>query len=223
MFIPLIVVLALLAPSRALAQDTIDVHLWLQAVATLNVSENWRLHLEDPPRQFQNVTEPFQIITRTGVGRRVTPRLTLWAGHAWVAKPPGPDVAHEQRFWQQASVTFPALGAWTPSVRLRNEQRWQGGWADSSHRLRMMNRFVRPLAEGSRWSIATFNELMLTFDETSRGPAQGIDQNRLFGGLSYRFSPQETLEFGTIYVATRAVNSPNTHAIVPFVWMNLTY
>ncbi len=217
----LLVPLLLARPAMA-QQDTFDVQLWTQAITTLNVSDNGRVHLEFQPRWDDNVSRSFQILTRTAGGRRLTNWITVWGGHAWVAKPPGPGVQHEQRIWEQASITLPTRGRWAPALRIRQEQRWQGEWADNSHRLRMMARVVRPFG-GSRWSLATWNETMVTFDRTAGGPVQGFDQNRLFGGVLHRMTPRETLEAGTMWVAVRQAGRGNTHALVPFVWLNLTY
>jgi hypothetical protein len=203
--------------------NTHDAHLWAQVLATVSVSDNWRLHLEEQPRWNDNVSQSFQILTRTAVGRRINNRLTLWAGHAWIAKPPGEGVTHEQRAWQQASITLPAAKRWAPSIRLRQEQRWQSGWADNSHRLRMMGRVVRPMTASGQWSLAAWNESMVTLDDTSGGPAQGFDQNRAFGGLLRRFSPHASLEFGYMWVTNNVPVGPRTNFHVPFVWLNLTY
>ena len=161
MRLALLVMLCLL-PRVAAAQDTQDQQLWLQVLATLRLSENWRLHLEEWPRFSKDQGGAFQVITRTAVGRRFSPRVTLWGGYAWIAKPPGPGVTHEQRIWQQLSATIPEAGSWTPSVRVRLEQRFQDTWSDSSHRLRLMGRGVRPLDAERRWNLAAWNELLLT-------------------------------------------------------------
>lgn len=216
--------LLLLASSRAAsAQDTTDVHLWLQAIATVRLPGDWRLHLEEQPRWHRNVSEPFQILTRTGLGRRVSDRLTLWVGHAWVAKPPGPGVRHEQRVWEQASITLPTRGGWTPSLRLRVEQRRQSGWADTSHRVRLMARGVRPLTRDGRWAVAAFDEAFVTLDRTANGPVRGFDQNRLFGGVIRRLHPQATVELGYMWVATRQAAGARHDAHLPFAWLNLTF
>lgn len=218
-----VLALVTLLPLPVRAQDTTDVQLWLQAIATVRIGEDWRLHLEEQPRWFRNVRESYQVLTRTGVGRRVSDRLTVWAGHAWIAKPPGPGVQHEQRIWQQASVTLPGAGRWTPSVRLRVEQRMQGSWADRSHRVRVMGRGVRPLTADGRWAVAAFDEAFVTLDRTERGPVRGFDQNRLFGGVIRRLHPQASLEAGYMWVVTRQSAGPTQHAHLPFAWLNLTF
>jgi hypothetical protein len=217
-----ILVFCLGLPVAAMAQDTVDSQLWLQVVATLRLSENWRVHLEEQPRWYENWSEPYQIITRGALGRRVTPRVSLWGGYAWVAKPPGEGVQHEQRIWEQLSATFPTVAQWTPSLRLRVEQRFQDSWSDVSHRIRVMGRGVRPLDAERRWSLVGWDELMLTTDDTGGGPAQGVDQNRLFVGTLRQFSPAVGLEFGYLWVTSEPPGSARTHAHNLFVWLNLT-
>lgn len=216
-------VLSLLVCAPASAQDTADIQLWWLNLATVGLSPNWRLHLEEQPRFFNDISEPFQILTRVGVGRRVNDHLTVWGGYGWIAKPPGPGVQHEHRLWQQASVTLPTAERWTPSLRIRLEQRFQSQWGNSSHRLRMLARGVRPITADGRWALATSNELFVTFDRTRPGPNRGYDQNRLFGGLARRVSTHASVEFGYMWVNTERDPVPNLNAHMPFLWLNLSF
>ncbi len=219
----LVAVWATLAPRSAQAQLAgTDTHLWVQAVATVRLSDNWRLHLEEQPRWFNDISEPFQVLTRTAAGRRINGRLTLWAGHAWIAKPPGPGVTHEQRLWQQASVTLPVAGHWATSLRVRQEQRWQANWANSSHRTRVMVRAQRPVRTGP-WSVVGWDELMVNLDDTPKGPPQGFDQNRVFGGVNRRLSKQATVEAGYMWVAQHLPSGQRADMHLPFVSLGLTF
>src|SRR5262245_48435816 len=223
--LPLAFSLMAFAPAAAWAQsaDTVDVALWTLGLATVRLSENYRLHLEEQARFNNNISDLDQNILRGALGRKVHERFTVWGGYAWVARFAGERTRHEQRIWEQLSVTLPDAGAWKPSLRLRLEQRFLDGWDGSSVRLRTMARGVRPLDEQGTWSIAAWDELMFTLDETTGGPAQGFDQNRLFGGVLRKLSPRAGVEFGYMW---QAVNQPgalpttNTHIV--FVWLNLT-
>lgn len=217
-------------PARAGAQtptqvpDTQDLQLWAQVVATVSLSENWRLHLEGQPRWADNMSEMDQVILRSAVGRRLTKRITLWAGHAYVPRTRGLGTQHENRAWEQLSATFPDVERWTPSLRVRLEQRFLDGWSDSSHRLRLMGRVVRPLDADKVWSLAAWNEVMFTLDDTdSGGPARGVDQNRVFGGIIRKLSDKAALETGYLWQTTDPPgDAPRRHAHVAFVWLNLT-
>lgn len=212
----------LLGSHLATAQPDGDRHLWVQAVAVLRVSEHWRVHLEEQPRWFDDVSAPFQNVFRTAVGRQMGPRLSIWAGHGWVAKPPGPGVKHEQRTWQQVLVTPPAARGWTTSLRWRQEQRWQRDWDGTSHRIRLMARAAHSIGS-SRWLAVGWDEAMVTLSATGEGPPKGFDQNRLFGGVSRRVSPHAAVDAGYMWFAVRQPSGQRSDGHVSLVSLNLTY
>ena len=220
---PALAVMALLlGPRLAAAQPDGDRHLWVQAVAVLRVSEHWRVHLEEQPRWFDDVSAPFQNLVRTAVGRQLGPRFSLWAGHAWVAKPPGPGVKHEQRAWQQLLLTPPVTRGWTTSFRWRQEQRWQRDWDGTSHRIRLMARAAHSIGS-SRWLAVGWDEAMVTLSATGEGPPKGFDQNRLFGGVSRRVSPHAAVDAGYMWFAVRQPSGQRSDGHVSLVSLNLTY
>ncbi len=185
--------------AHASAQDVSDKQVWVQALAIGQLSENWRAHLELQPRQFDDASELGLTIVRTAIGRRVRPRITLWLGHAWVPRTLGVGTRHEQRVWQQVSIALPNAGRWTPSARVRVEQRWLDPWDDTSHRIRTLIRVQRPLGTNTPWGVAFYDEAMVTLDSTRGGPRRGYDRNRLFGGVARRVSPAVTAELGYIW------------------------
>lgn len=183
----------------ARAQSTHDAQLWVQTLALGRVGD-WRTHVEVQPRVFDDVSELGLVILRGAVGRALTPRVSAWLGYAWIPRTFGPGVRHEQRIWQQLLVTPPAVAGWTPSVRVRLEQRWQNEpWDGASHRLRTLVRAQRPIDAARRWQVAGYNELMVTFDETPDGPRQGYDRNRFYSGLMRTVTPALTVEGGYIW------------------------
>lgn len=195
----LLVVYLLFGATPAAAQHTQDSQLWVQTLALGRIGD-WRTHVEVQPRVFDDVSELGLVIVRGAVGRALTPRVSAWLGYAWVPRPFGPGIRHEQRIWQQLLVTPPAVGGWTPQVRLRLEQRWQNEpWEGTSHRLRTLVRAQRPLDAARRWQVASYNELMVTFDDTTRGPQRGYDRNRFYAGLMRTVHPAATVEAGYIW------------------------
>lgn len=205
----------------AFAQADGDRHLWLQAVAVVKVDEAWRLHLEAQPRWFEDVSAPFQVLARTAVGRQMTPAVSLWAGHGWIAKPPGPGVKHEQRLWEQISASLPAATGWAFLVRWRQEQRWQEGWDGVSHRTRLMGRASHRFR--GAWSAIVWDEAMVTLNPTGSGPVRGFDQNRLFGGVGRRLSPQVAIEGGYLWFALRPTPGVRSDNHVALVTANLNF
>lgn len=223
----LVVLVGLAAPRPAFAQSAPAVHdtqLWTQVVATVSLSDKWLTHLEAQSRWFEDLQAHDQLIIRNAVGRRLSRRVTIWGGHAWTPRTFDDGWTHEQRIWEQLSATFPAIGAWTPSIRIRQEQRFLDSWDDTSHRLRLMGRAVRPVDAEKLWSIVAWNEAMITLDETENGPAQGFDQNRAFAGVLRKLSNQAGLESGYLWrTSDPAGSQPRRHDHVLFAWLNLTF
>lgn len=193
----------LVLTADAAAQQNPDRQVWVQGLALGQLSENWRSHLEVQPRWFDDGSELGLTIVRYALGRRVTPRVTAWLGHAWVPRTFGEGVRHEQRVWQQLTLTGPALGSWSTLGRLRLEQRWLDPWDGASHRVRMLARAQRPVGTTRQWGVWAYDELMVTLDDTPRGPESGFDRNRLAAGLTRRLSAVASVDAG--YLWERAV------------------
>jgi hypothetical protein len=221
--VPVLLILCVLHPASAPAQDLQDGQIWVQAIALGRLSENWRSHVEVQPRWFDDASEFGLVIVRTAVGRRITSRLTGWVGYAWIPRMYAPGVRHEQRTWQQLSLVLPPAAGWTASSRLRLEQRWLDPWEGTSHRIRGLGRLQRPFAPGSRWGLAVYDELMITFDETPLGPPQGFDRNRLFGGVMRTLNRTATVEAGYLWehAAVPPSLNRNDHVLLTTVTLQL--
>lgn len=208
-------------PARA--QDYQDFQVWSQTVVIGQLSDKWRSHLELQPRVFDNGRELGITIFRGALGRQVTPRVSLWAGYAMVARSLGPATTWEKRAWQQVLVALPRAGTWAPTLRLRLEQRWLPQRTDTSHRLRVMARGQRPLKANSPWHVALYDEAMFTLNTTTSGPYRGYDRNRAFGGVGRRLSPAVTVEGGYLWENStiRGPGQRNEH--VALVTMNVAW
>jgi hypothetical protein len=221
----LAVMLVVWRPGEAVAQlnpPGHDAQLWTEVVLTVNLSPTWQVFVEGQPRWSDDWSTLQQVIARGALGYRLNPRWTIWGGYAWIPRTRGPGTQYEQRIFQQLSGTFPTIAKWTPLLRVRLEQRFLDTWADNSHRLRVRGRVVRPIDEKGLWSIALSDEAMVTFDDTARGPWQGVDQNRAYGGLLRRLSPNATIEGGYLWQTTKPPTSTRTHSHAAVVIVNFT-
>lgn len=206
-------------PSHAQAPPSVhDTQAWLLLLAQLPVGDAWTVHAEAQPRWNDDISQKDQVILRGGLGRRLNSRVTVWGGYGYVPRWSGDETFHEQRLWEQVSLTLPKAGTWTPSIRLRQEQRFLDQWGDSSHRFRALGRLVRPIGS-SPWSVATWDEWFVTLDDTVDGPRQGYDQNRLFLTALRKLSPAVTFEFGYMWqhVPGTAIR-PARHGHTLFSW-----
>jgi hypothetical protein len=215
-------VLALIASGRAVsAQDNPDAQVWVQFLSLGEMTGGWRTHIEVQPRFMEDASELGLTLVRTAVGRPIAPRMTVWLGHAWVPRTLGPGARHEQRIWQQLLTTMPAVHGWTPSVRLRIEQRWLEPWDGVSHRVRVLTRAQRTVGTVRRWGVFAYNEAMVTLDQTTRGPSRGYDRNRLSAGVVRRISPAVSTDVGYIWEnAVIADGRRNDHVFIAV--LNLT-
>jgi hypothetical protein len=183
------------AQSRPAAQD---LQAWLLLLGQIPVGDQWLIHAEAQPRFNDDISQKDQLLLRGALGRRFGPRVTAWAGYAYVQKWNGAPSSHEQRTWQQVNAAFPKLGRWAPSMRLRQEQRYVEQWGDASHRFRALGRLVHPIG-GSPWSVAVWDEVFVTLDQTAGGPHQGLDQNRVYFTGLRKIASAVTLEFGYMW------------------------
>ena len=197
-----------------------DTQAWLQVLGIVPVGERTLLHLEGQPRWNEDAGDFDSLLLRAAVGWRAGSRATAWGGYAYVPRfLDGGQVVHEHRWWEQLLVTLPPSARWTPSVRVRVEQRIVDQWADASHRIRGMVRGVRPIG-GSRWSVAVSDEYFHTVDDTAGGPRRGFDQNRAFGGVTRRFSPAVTLEVGYLWqYLPSSPTLPRRHNHTALAWL----
>jgi Protein of unknown function (DUF2490) len=198
-----------------------DLQAWLLLLGQLPVGDAWIVHAEVQPRWNDDISQRDQLLLRTALGRRLGPRVSVWAGYGYIPRWSDGERFDEQRTWQQLSATFPRIGTWAPSIRIRPEQRYLDEWGDTSHRLRALGRLVRPLG-ASPWSLALWDEYFVTVDETPGGPAQGFDQNRLFATVLRKLSADVTLEAGYMWQVQPSTASRGTrHGHTLFAW--LTY
>jgi hypothetical protein len=199
------------AQSPATVHDT---QFWLLLLGQIPVGDKYVVHLEAQPRWKNDMQDKDQLLLRAALGRRLGPRVTVWGGYGYIPRWSGDTVFHEQRIWEQVSSTFPKVGKWAPSIRLRQEQRFLEQWGDTSHRFRALGRLVRPIG-ASPWSVAVWDEWFYTLDETVGGPRQGYDQNRFFVTVLRKMSPSVTLEGGYLWqnvpgTATKAERQGHT-------------
>ena len=187
---------------RAAAQEIVDeqdAQLWLQVNAQVPLTRTWMLVVEGQPRWNENLTHYDQVVLRSGVSRRLTPRLQAGAAYAIVPRRTIVGSIVEHQAYQQVLVTLPRLGTWSPQLRIREDQRFLAQWGDAAHRVREQLRFARPLPRVPGWTLVLNEEAFYNLDRTVRGPAPGWDQLRVYGGLQHALSRDLAVELGYMW------------------------
>lgn len=211
-----------LFPAVSAAQSAQDVQVWTSVAGTAKLNAEstgpsaWLdLHLR---RSGTGVLHIF----RPGVGWRLRPNISLWAGYAWIPTlPDDGDARFEHRLWQQviASHRTNRLG-WTS--RTRFEQRMAGSSADLGLRLRQFVRSGWDWREDGRYGLVVWDELFVGLNDTDWGAPAGIDQNRLFAGFFLKSGAKVRGELGYLSLVVYR-DSGNTlgHTLSTTVFVSL--
>lgn len=211
--------LALAASSPAFAEVD-DFHTWGNITATgtfsaINPKLKW--WLEGQGRFGDDSSRFSQAIIRPGVGYALTENTSVWLGYGWIptSRPyAAQSPFNEHRIWQQLlwSDTF-SFG--TVTSRTRMEQRFfdthiPGSTADGhGHRFRQFLKLTIPMpAINPNLSLAIWDEIFVNINNVDTGARSGFNQNRIFGGLAYRFNKIAVGEIGYIHQYLNRPDSP---------------
>lgn len=194
---------------------------WVVYSGDHQASEKWFVHTEYQLRRVQLLGAQQQHLARLGVGHQLTNRVTISGGytyfqtheygrHPTVTGRPEP----EQRLYQDVTLTD-ELGRLQLAQRLRLEQRWLGTRADEGagpvqdweyqHRIRYQLSGSFPLQgptiDDGEWYLNAFDELFISF---GRNVGNNVfNQNRISGGLGYRFTDHAKVELNYLNQVTQ--------------------
>jgi len=217
--------LSLTHPLNAQAGMDQDLEQWSIVTLDAHVTPRIRIYTEAQPRIGDNISHMDRLLLRGAVGAQVTQSFSLWQGYAWTpsfetlrAKADEfKDVfTNENRIYQQALFEN-QWGKLKIVNRTRLEERFIENASGTSVRARHMLRLVYPITKFGKWSAVTYDELFVHFNDLRSGPQGGFDQNRLFVGLSRKFSDHVNAEacymWNPVNVFNSTINRTN-HNIV---------
>lgn len=166
-----------------------------------------------------------QLLVRPGLGYDLGGGRSLWLGYAWIeTDPEGRDDFEEHRIWQQF-LWSGKTGALGLQSRTRLEQRFVDTGSETGWRARQFVKLTHPLAPGSRFGLAAYEEAFFDLNDTDWGAISGFVQNRLFVGLSYKLDEtgRWTLETGYLnqYLARERSRDTMNHILSVNVLLNL--
>ncbi|MFW6050826.1 MAG: DUF2490 domain-containing protein [Myxococcota bacterium] len=143
-------------------------------------------------------------ILRPGVGVRLAPFLSLWAGYGWVPVfTDGGPTAHEHRAWQQVILQHRTDDRLAMQSRTRFEQRFHDGGDDVGLRVRQFVRMGWQPSADIPVGVVGWDELFLGLHDTDWGALGGFDQNRLFLGAFMPITTGVRVEVGYLNVYVR--------------------
>ena len=209
-------------PGAAWADADHTQTLWTSWSNTTALSRDWSLVSDVQLRSNDDAEDLRNFIVRAGLSYALNPQLRMAAGYAYIdTYRPGSSTLTEHRSWQQL-IASQRIGGCTFSERLRLEQRFieRAGAPDTySDRLRLQGRVTMPLQDRDkpleRGAFAFLqDEVFFHLSHRQRLNGKLFDQNRLYAGLGWRFSPKLDVEAGYLnqLVLGRSVDTQN-HAL----------
>lgn len=189
---------------------------WLVYTGDHRVSKKWQIHTEVQVRRVHLVTAWQQLLLRAGVSYLLSDRVTLGAAYTFLNTYPYGDYptasegrafpehrSHEEVQWKDAGDTRLHL-----THRIRLEQRWQGDiqnkqvvdWSfENRIRYQLAAQFPLrgPTLDDHEFYLTGFDELFVSFGRNAGNNV--FNQNRLAGGVGYRFVKSFRLEMQYLY------------------------
>lgn len=168
---------------------------------TLNLQERgspdspWRWTFETIVRSRDGVSEVDTLSLRPTVIYHLDKHSSVGGGYAFAPMfPASGGVLIEQRAYGQYIFTGGLAGG-TFTYRMRMEARFIEANDGTLMRFRNQARYMRPVHRGSKVAWIGYDELSLHLNDTRLRP-QGVDQNRIFGGLQIAAWPSGRVEAG---------------------------
>jgi hypothetical protein len=171
-----------------------DFRLWSPVYLTFPLSPSLLGYMEVNPRFGDDVSELDQLLLRPAIGYKLTDRLSLWQGYAWIGNYQ-PRFSEEHRVFQQLLYKrmFPFV---TLLSRSRLEERIIDNADGTAVRVRTLLRGDFPLPQAPDWAIVVYDEIFVNLNAVGNGPDSGLDQNRFFLGMNRRFTKQFNMDLG---------------------------
>ncbi len=120
-------------------------------------------------------------------------------------------IPNENRIWQQLGLEHDLFGL-AAQHRLRTEERFIEGTQGVTLRQRYRFRLQEWVGPEENWLLFGSNEVFFNVITQEGGPREGFNQNRLQGGLGYRFTPATRIESG--YQWIRGRRGFNAHVLL---------
>ena len=213
----LLVVLFLTA-SDLHAQTVTDERVWFSLPVQGHIGSDdspWRWSMELILRSRDGLDDLDTATVRPSLLYNFSSRASVGGGYANSTLLPatGQNITEHRIFGQ---FTWNQPGAFgTLSLRTRLEDRFIETNDGQIGRLRQQVRFSHPIHKGGRLAIVGAEEILFHLNDTSR-LAKGVEQNRLFAGISHALTPSMRIEIGYLnqyYPGHRGANARMNHVL----------
>ncbi len=183
-------------PASAAAQTRTDQRVWFVVTAQRRprAGSPWQMTIEGIARSRDGLGTRDVLAIRPSLFRRLSPRSTIGGGYLYARQFAASGTVVEHRVYGQFATSTPLSGG-TWAFRTRVEARFIDGNGGEVTRLRQQVRFSHPWRAGSRVALTGYEEIFVHANGGARNP-RGVDQNRVFAGVSVPMPGSARLEIG---------------------------
>ncbi len=179
--------------AKAASRDVEDLQLWTRTRVDFHIHDKFYGMMSETVRNNENVSGLQKILIRSGLGYKLTAKLTLWAGHVW--SPSFEPYKNENRIWEEADYLIPLKpGDLTLTSRL--EQKFTAGAASTTNWIRPKITFTHNFKNHPTLFWSTWQELFINLNNVHQASQVGITTTRSYIGLGKRLNKHMKLEAG---------------------------
>jgi Protein of unknown function (DUF2490) len=174
--------------------------------------DTWSWTLDLRPRWRDEGQNFDQFVASGFVIKQINSQASLGLGVDHVQNHPAKRESFEEnRLSSQFLYKFEPFAGIKLQSRTRFELRRREHFDDTAYRLREMLRASWTIPQHPDWSLVLFDELMIHVNNTDWNVRRGIDQNRIFLGVNYKFNEHVSIESGYLnqHVNTRTIDREN--------------
>lgn len=188
--------------SSIFANDVVeDFETWIPINTNVRIDDHWRGFLELQPRVISDSSKLGVVIVRPAIGYSFNNNLSVWGGYLMQANAVKDSPHHydvENRVWQGLTWKDNLYPNWNYEIRNRLEQRFLPHNGDVSVRWRTRFRTEYTFVNFTPWSLIASEEFFVNLNDNPNDSQlqAGMNQNRAYVGVGYRFSPQIQVESG---------------------------
>lgn len=211
------------APAQARAEH--EDQLWLTTNASGAITGRLVYSAELQARLRDGLSSSDQTTLRGTLGWKISPRITLAQGYAYIIspKPGGPD-QREHRSFQQFDWSIGAVGPGSLSARTRLEQRWRERETGTGWRLRQRLRYGVPLTDKEKsLKAVVWSEGFVGLSNTDWETRTGFYQMRNFLGVEIPIGGKSAIEGGYTNQYTDQVGPVNRMSHIASITLQLRH
>ncbi|MBC8166409.1 MAG: DUF2490 domain-containing protein [Bryobacteraceae bacterium] len=187
-------------------------NIWFSYFGDHSFARRWDLHVEGQWRQHSGLSQPQQLLLRSGLNYHVSKAVqvsgycTYLRGSRYGTMPSNLGATSEHRRLEQIIVnhrvrklalqhraSFESL--WISVLALRSGDAMRVGW-QYRNRYRQWLRVTWPIGDGRRYRVC-YDEIWLNVAPVVAPNL--FDQDRAYGRLGWRFGEHERFEVGSMY------------------------